>query len=172
MSLEHFLHSVEALTSPQEWQPHGWTLQSIANLLFAKGAPRRKQKNHDLASAQDGSLTAVQQWAELCMTACNPPFLADKQSAHSGSAGCLPHLQLTALLFNGPGGKISEKGDTPLVWVPSETEGCKKEKFCDLWLCCPMSGVSLFLFRKVETSSSIKWDVLTFCVDRLSLQIG
>lgn len=66
------------------------------------------------------------------MTACNPPFPLGNHSAHSGSARFLPHLQLTVLLFSGPGGKISEKGGALLIWVPSETEGCKKEKFCNL----------------------------------------
>lgn len=134
-SLGHFLHCAETLTSPQECQPHvafnGWTLQSPSDLLFAEGAPRRKEKSHGLASAQDRSLTAVQQWKKLCMTACNSPFQIGKQSAHSGSARWLPHLQRTVLLFNGPGGKISEKEDA-LIWVPSETKGCKKEKLCEL----------------------------------------
>lgn len=92
-SLGHFLYCAEALTSPQAHVAfNGWTLQSTADLLFAKGAPRRKQKS--LACAQDRSLTAVLQWTELCMTACNPPFQTGKQSAHSGFARYLPHLQL------------------------------------------------------------------------------
>lgn len=55
------------------------------------------------------------------MTACSPLFQIGTQSAHAGSASCLPRLQCTVLLFNGPGGKIPEKGDTPLMWVSSET---------------------------------------------------
>lgn len=67
-SLGHFLHCAEALTSPQEWQPHvafnGWTLQSTADLIFAKGAPRRKQKAWP-GLCPGGSLSAVQQWTGL-----------------------------------------------------------------------------------------------------------
>lgn len=117
-SLGHFLHCAEALTSPQEWQPHvafnGWTLQSTADLLFAKGAPRRKQKTRP-GLCPGGSLTAVQQWTELCVTACNPSFQTRKQSAHLGSARC---LQLTVLLFNGPGGDISQRRER-LLWFGS-----------------------------------------------------
>lgn len=73
-----------------------------------------------------GSFTAAQHWAELTMTACNPPLQTGKRSAHSGSARCLPHLQLTVLLFNGPEGKISEKGDTPLIWVPQKVRASRR----------------------------------------------
>lgn len=83
------------------------------------------------------------------MTACSPLFQIGKQSAHAGSASCLPRLQHTVLLFNGPRGKISEKGDTPLIWVPSETEGCKKEKACEL------SGFAV-QYQECCYSSSVK----------------
>lgn len=60
------------------------------------------------------------------MTACNPPLQTGKQSAHSGSARCPPHRQLTVLLFNGPETKISEKGDTPLIWVPQKVTASRR----------------------------------------------
>lgn len=98
-----------------------------------------------------GSLTAAQHWAELTMTACNPPLQTGKRSAHSGSARCLPHLQLTVLLFNGPEGKISEKGDTPLIWVPQKVRASKRINYLTFlvllqrlgWVLCVSDSVIL-----------------------------
>lgn len=123
----------------------------------------------------DESLTAIQQWKEVCMSACKLPFQIGKQPAHSNSAGCPPQLQFTVLLlFNGPRSKISvwrtshcprtEKRDTPLIWLPSKTGRGQQEGegLWALWLCWPASGILSFLFQEVETTSSlIKWDVLT-----------
>ena len=123
----------------------GGTLQSTAELPFAEGTLRRKQqqKSHGLTSTPDESLIAIQQWKGVCMSACKLPVQIRKRLAHSSSAGCPPQLQLTVLLLsNGPGGKISvrktshcpctEKGDTPLIWLPSKTRGQQKVKVCEL----------------------------------------
>lgn len=81
---------------------------------------------------------------------------------------------ISSLLFCSlMGQEIKSQRREILLWSRSlKNQGLQEREFLwAFWLYCPVSGVLLFLFCEVETTSSIKWDVLTFCLDRLSLQI-